>query len=1017
MVRDKIYINKGDLQFEDISSTALNFGYDGWHTGVLMADVNNDGWLDIYVCRSGWYDNGTQRSNLLYINNGDLSFTESATLFGIADTSRSTHAAFFDYDGDQDLDLYVINSPLQGNNKLNTLEVKRMIENKTSPTDRMFRNDNGQFSDVTDEAGVRNFSYGLGLGVSDLNGDGLMDIYVSNDYIAPDNMYINNGDGTFTDRLREMTRHISNFGMGNDVADFNNDGLPDIMQLDMVSEDHVRSKMNMSGMSSDKFWGAVKVGYHYQFMSNTLQMNNGNSTFSEIAQLAGIAKTDWSWAPLFADLDNDGHKDLFITNGYKRDMRDNDYLEKLESLKGSTDKPSFQQVISLVPTAKIGNYLYRNQGDLSFENVSKTWGLDRAFNSNGAAYGDLDNDGDLDLVVNNVDDHSAIYENKSEEFEANNSLRIVLDPGENSSGYGTKVFISHNGTKQFQEFMPSRGYQSSVEPVLHFGLGIVAEVESVMVKWPDGTQKELTKVKAGVLEIDRSGSYPSPVEEPIRSIFAETADAAGVDHEHVEDIYDDFEYEILLPHKQSEFGPFISKGDVNGDGLEDLFVGGAKDQSGKLYLQNNGGQFHTVSSQPWKAHAAREDLGSLFFDADSDGDLDLYVVSGGNRHSLDAEDLIDRIYLNNGSGQFSFAAGSVPSDMMNSAMKVCSADIDGDGDLDLFIGGRTTPYRYPFPAQSYLLENSDGSFFDVTEARATGLSLAGMITDARFEDIDEDGDPDLITVGEWMGVRIYENQSGMFSDASVEWGLDGTEGWWYSVACDDIDNDGDLDLIAGNLGWNSKFHGTREHPVHIYWNDFDDDGRYDIVLAKEKNNIILPVRGRECSSEQMPFIQQKFPNYDGFAHADLNDIYTEEKLSSSVHLQAVQMRSTVFLNDNGKFVAMPLPNLAQIAPINDIIVIDLNEDGNKDLIVAGNMYGAEVETVRYDAGNGLVLLGNGDGTFEPLSVPQSGFFAARNVKDLCLVETVNGPVIFVANNNAPVQAFRKNSESSMLSVK
>lgn len=1016
MVPDKLYLNKGGMQFEDITPSAISTGQEGWHTGVLMADVNTDGWLDIYVCRSGWYKDGNERSNLLYLNNGDQTFTESSDKFGIGDTSRSIHAAFFDYDGDSDLDLYVMNTPLQGNSKLNTLEVKKAIENGTSPTDRLFRNDNGTFKDVTNEAGVRNFAYGLGLGISDVNDDGWMDIYVSNDYIAPDNLYINNGDGTFSDKLQQMTKHISNFGMGNDIADFNNDALPDIVELDMVSEDHVRSKKNMSGMSNEKFWGAVKVGYHYQYMSNTLQKNNGNGTFSEIAQLAGIAKTDWSWAPLFADLDNDGQKDLFITNGYKRDMRNNDYLNKLKTIRSSTDNISFQEVISLVPTEKIRNYLFQNNGDLTFENRSEEWGLERPFNSNGAAYADLDNDGDLDLVVNNIDEAAAIYQNNSEHFEANNSLRIVLKSESKGSLYGTKVYVTVNNEQQFLEYMPSRGYQSSVEPILHFGLGSADLAEEVKIVYTDKTQKTLYDVNFGKIEINKNSSIPIPRDISANTVFEEV-NSNTFNFTHKEDIYDDFEFEILLPHKQSQFGPFFSKGDINNDGLEDVFVGGATGQAGKLFLQTQNGEFKAGSSQPWEQHADREDMSSLFFDLDGDSDLDLYVVSGGNQHPIAAEEMIDRIYVNDGKGNFTFLNGAAPSDMMTSALRVCSADIDGDGDEDLFIGGRTTPYRYPFPAQSYLLENSGGSFFDITEALAPDLVVPGMVTDATFEDIDQDGDPDLIVVGEWMNVRIYENQNGSFSDQSAKWGLDGTEGWWYSVACDDIDNDGDLDIVAGNIGWNSKFKGTPEHPIHIYWNDFDDNGRYDIVLAKEKGQKLLPVRGRECSSEQMPSIKDAFPDFDGFAHATLEDIYSNEKLNSSVHLKAVHMKSTVFLNDGGKFKALELPNIAQAAPINDIVIVDLNEDGNKDLIVAGNMYGAEVETIRYDAGTGLILLGNGDGTFSPMTIQESGFFANGDVKDLCFIETNNGQIILVANNNAPVQIFKKIPATTSLSAK
>lgn len=1012
LVRDKLYLNKGNLQFEDITESAITSGHEGWHSGVTMVDINHDGWLDIYVCRAGWYKEPTLKENLLYINNGNNTFTEKAKEFGLADTSRSTQAAFFDYDGDRDLDVYVMNTPLQGSYKLNSKEVADMIKDRTSPTDRLFRNDGKQFTDVTDEADIRNFAYGLGLSISDLNGDGLPDIYVSSDYIAPDNLYINQGDGTFSDELKKMTRHISNFGMGTDVADFNNDGLMDIIQLDMVSEDHVRSKKNMSGMAPEKFWGAVAVGFHYQYMTNTLQLNNGNGTFSEIAQMAGVAQTDWSWAPLFADLDNDGLKDLFVTNGYKRDMRDNDYLAELHRLKSQNKQPAFDYVMSLIPSTKVRNYVFQNQGQLVFKNVSDDWGLDQAFNSNGAAYADLDNDGDLDLVVNNIDEPAAIYQNNIE-GNGNNSLRVHFSADVGSLAYGAVVSITVNNAKQVLEFQPTRGYQSAVEPVLHFGLGPHESVELVQVRWPDGQESTWQDVPSGILEVDRTVLRKSQPKEHAPKLFQRVQGAFGVDYVHLEDIYDDFEREVLLPHKQSEFGPFFSQGDVNGDGRNDLYIGGAIGRSGKLFLQKANGSFVAAATQPWQAHAACEDLGSIFFDADLDGDLDLYVVSGSNQYEIGTRNLLDRLYLNNGNGQFHYASGAIPNDMLVSGGKVIAGDIDGDGDDDLFVAGRTSPGNYPFPAQSFLLENSNGSFFNITEARAAHLQRPGMITDAKFADLDGDGDLDLITVGEWMGVQVHLNNGGSFSDASAQWGLTGTEGWWYSVECADLDHDGDLDLIAGNLGWNTKFQGTPEHPIHIYFNDFDSNGKFDIVLAKEKDQKLLPVRGRECSSEQMPDIANKFPDYDRFAHASLEDIYTAQKLNEGLHLQAVNMKSSIFLNDGGRFTQKHLPNIAQAAPINGIVVQDLNNDGNQDLIVAGNMFGAEVETIRYDGGTGLVLLGDGTGEFEAMNIPESGFFANGNVKDICWVETSNGPALFVGTNNGPVIAFRLGSANAL----
>ncbi|MFT4524961.1 MAG: hypothetical protein ACI85F_001113 [Bacteroidia bacterium] len=1003
MEPDRLYLNKGDLIFEDITDAAIGSAIDGWHSGVAMADVNSDGYLDIYVCRAGWYDDVEKLSNLLYINNGNMTFTESAEAYGLADQGRSTQSVFFDFDGDEDVDIYVLNAPLLTDGDFNSLEIEKMIDNKTSITDRLYRNDEGKFTDVTDQAGVRNFSYGLGAGVGDVNQDGLPDLFVSNDYIGPDNLYINQGDGTFKDEVRTMTGHISNNGMGNDIADFNNDGFVDIIEVDMVSPEHTRSKKNMAGMSSEEFWSAVHVGYHYQYMTNTLQLNNGNGTFGEIGHLAGVAKTDWSWAPLFADFDNDGDKDLFISNGLKRDMGDNDYVSFLEEIKKVTRNPKITLLLSKAPTTKLKNYMFDNLGGLSFENVADSWGLGEALNSNGAAYGDLDNDGDLDLVLNNVDDYSCVYENQTDKIDNKNSLRIKLE-GDFATVLGSKIRVTTDSGEQFQEFYTSRGFQSSVEPVMHFGLGDETVAKSVSVTWPNGSYTEMSNVNAGSISINQnnSGSTPSPVN--IDRAFAKNKKAHGLNFEHKENTYNDFAFETLLPHKQSEFGPFMSQGDVNGDGLSDVFIGGAIGQSGALYVQSTNGRFSKSSSQPWSGHREREDLGSELFDADGDGDLDLYVTSGSNEF-LKSPELDDRLYLNNGTGKFSYSSDALPIGFGFSTQVVKSGDVDGDGDLDLFVGGRTTPRVYPFPPKSHLLINNDGKFTDETSTRAPQLVKLGMVTDAEFLDLDKDGDLDLIAVGEWMNPKVFENRGGTFKDQSDLWGTDGLIGWWNSIDYGDFDNDGDIDLVAGNLGWNSKFHGSPNHPFQVYLADFDDNGKPDIVLAKDQGNVIYPVRGRECSSEQMPFIKEKFPDFDGFAKASLFEIYDQNKLANSIQYSATQMRSSVLLNEGGTFKKVDLPERAQISPIQDIIVKDLNEDGNLDLIVAGNMHGTEVETVRQDAGDGLLLLGNGDGTFNATPGHQSGLHASGDVKDLLLVETKNGEVLFVARNNTSVQSY------------
>ena len=989
LVPDRLYLNKGGMRFEDISDQAITSGSDGWHTGVAMADVNGDGLLDIYVCRAGWYDDPTRRTNLLYINNGDRTFREEGARWGVADTTRSTHAAFFDMDKDGDLDLYVINTPIQESQRLTNKDVERLIALRRSPSDRLFRNDGDRFTDVT-----------------------------AHDYIERDFMYLNNRDGTFREENLLRTRHISNFGMGCDVADYNNDALPDILVVDMVSPDHVRSKKNMSGMSSEKFWGVVQAGYHYQYMFNTLQLNNGNGTFSDVGQLAGVSKTDWSWAPLLADLDNDGWKDLVVTNGYKRDMRDNDFVRAARELKESGQPTTFEQVISLVPTNRVRNYLFRNRGDMRFEDRSEDWGFRNSINSNGAAYGDLDGDGDLDLVINNIDVPAEIYANQAVEQGLGRSVRVVLDGHTGALAYGSKVELrTPDGSVQFQELMPSRGYQSSVEPVLHFGIGDHASAD-LRVTWPDGRVSRLTSVTPGTVNVPHGSARNMPHAPAPEPLFTEAAEGLGLAHRHRENPYDDFEHEVLLPHKQSEHGPLLGTGDANGDGLTDLFVGGARDQRGTLYLQQGNGTFRPAPSQPWEMHKGREDLGSLFFDADGDGDQDLLVASGSNEVDLYYDQYGSRLYLNDGRGGFTFSETALP-ELQTSAMRAAAGDVDGDGDLDLFIGGRVTPGQYPRTPRSYLLLNDGaGHFADATSELAPGLEYPGLVTDCAFLDHDGDGDQDLVIVGEWMPLTFYTNEGGRLVNTTDRTGLSDTEGWWFSLAHADLDGDGDEDLFCGNIGWNSKFHGTPDHPIHLYWNDFDGNGRGDIVLAKDHKGDLVPVRGRECSSQQCPMILDRFSSYDAFANADLGEIYGSEKLGEALHLQARHMTSCVLWNEgDGRFRLQDLPMEAQRAPVMGTAIADWDRDGHLDLVIAGNMWGAEVETVRYDGGVGLLLRGDGSGSFEPVPLTRSGIFAWENAKDVALLPLgrSGAPAVVVGNNNAGLQVFRPTGATPMLS--
>ncbi len=1023
-VSDRLYLNRGALRFEDVTTRALgDAAGGGWRNGVALADVNADGWLDIYVCRGGPTSDSAMTRNLLHLSQGAgadgvPTYVERAVACGIADTTHSTQAAFLDHDKDGDLDLFVMNTPADRIRDLTNISaLKRVMEHK-APTSRLYRNDGPhagpggtmlpRFTDVTYEADVQSFTYGLGLSVADIDGNGWPDVYTACDFDSPDLMYMNTGNGRFAEQLQGRTRHISNFGMGSDIADINNDALPDIVVLDMTAPDHLRNKTNMGSMSPERFWGNVRGGYFFQYMVNTLQLNNGNGSFSEIGQLAGIARTDWSWAPLLADLDNDGWKDLLVTNGYKHDVRNNDYARTVfDSLRSGTD---FYNTLDLIPSTRLHNYLFRNNGDLTFSDSTAAWGFTKAVNSNGAAYADLDNDGDLDLVINHIDDVASLYENTSNErADAGHWLQLDLRAG-TVHALGAKAIVRVRGSVQYQELYPVRGYQSSVDPVLHFGLGTAEVVDTLEIHWPDGSYTLMEQVKAdrrlALQQEDASAVRPMAATE--QPLFDEVTLQRGLEWRHMENPYDDFKREVLLPHKQSEFGPLLGVGDANGDGRDDLFAGGAHGQASILFLQQPGGSFAPSRSQPWKEHAAQEQLGSLFFDADGDGDQDLLVLAGSNEHDVRDAIFQQRLYINNGQGDFSAAQHALPP-MSTSAMRAATADVDADGDADLFIGGRTSPGYYPFPPRSYLLLNDGhGTFSDATEAIAPDAMGPGMITACAFTDLDHDRDPDLVLAGEWMPITVLRNTGGRFRNATAEFGLEGTSGWWYSLAVADVNGDGHQDLIGGNLGWNSKFQGTPEHPVHVYWADFDDNGRSDIVLAKEKGGVQLPVRGRECSSQQCPVILDRFPTYEQFAMADLQRIYTPEKLEKALHLQAGFMRSAVFLADgSGHFTPKVLPNLAQVAPINAIVPLDVNGDGILDLIAAGNNWGAEVETVRYDAGTGLILLGDNTGSFRPMPVARGGFLAGANVKDLALLRTgTDGrPLIVVANNNDVLQAF------------
>ena len=1002
-VENKVYLNQDAFKFKDISvSSKLNL-INRWSTGVTMADVNMDGYLDIYICNSGPGDNPSSRKNEFYINNGDLSFTESAELYGIADDNFSTQASFFDYDKDGDLDLIVMNHADWFTKPTGTslLELKNNPELTTKVSQRLYRNNGDMtFTDVTKESGMLKYAFGLGLATSDINMDGYVDAYIANDFMVPDYLFLNKKNGTFKENIKNLTRQISWFGMGCDVVDINNDALPDIAVVDMTSSDHIRSKTLMPPMNPRDFWAGVNAfGFQYQYMFNSLQINNGNNTFSNIANLSGIHQTDWSWATLFADFDNDGDKDNFITNGYRKYNSDNDFLinyqQELKDSAGKLNAAQLKSLYSQMPEMKIPNLLYRNDGNLHFEEVASNWGLDDANYSNGAAYADLDGDGDLDIVVNNIDSPPFVYRNELDR--GNNYLQIKLD---DPNPLNAKVTLEYKNKKQYQELSPVRGYQSSMDHVLHFGLADNKIVEKLTIIWPTGETQTIMDVAANQrLVVKKKPGKPFAKEKKAKPLLK--AQKMSI-FSHKENKYNDFAKEVLLPHKQSSLGPFLSIGDVNGDGRDDLFVGGAKGQAGKLLLRQANTGFEESENQVWLADKNHEDLGSCFFDVDMDGDLDLYVVSGGNEEDAGHILLQDRLYLNDGNG--GFTKGELPS-LKSSGQTVKAIDFDGDKDMDLFISGRAIPGKYPYPDRSYLLENQEGVLKDVTAEKAADLLNPGILTDFEFVDFNSDEKLDLVIVGEWMPVMFFKNTGNGFSKVKEREDL---KGWWYSIEKADLDDDGDLDLVLGNIGENNKFRAKAKKPLYINCNDFDGNGSFDIVLSKTYKEKLVPTRGRECSSEQMPFLKDKFPNYNSFANASLNDLYGQDKLSNGLQLEVNEMRSMILWNEDGKFSAEPLPVEAQVAPVNGIVIQDLNRDGKKDILIAGNMFNTEIETQRYDAGQGTIFLNLGNRKFLTKAAATSGFFAPGNVKDVKWISFGKNAGVLVANNDGPVQYFRMN---------
>ena len=1012
LVDDKIYKNLGNLKFQDKTPNSGIINDSSWSTGVTVADVNNDGLLDIYVSCELYDDQPKLRTNKLYINKGNFEFDELAAKWNVDVDRRTRHAVFFDYNKDGLLDLYLLNHPPNTGNFSPFLGTDMKLPEYNL---QLFENKEGFFEDVTAKAGLDRSGFPNAAVIGDFNKDGWPDIYVANDFEAPDFLYYNNQDGTFDYKTESSLRHTSFYSMGVDAADINNDSHLDLMVLDMTAEDNFRLKSNMSGMNPDSFWKVVNDGGHYQYMFNTLQLNNGNETFSDIAQFTQTAATDWSWASLVADFDNDGNKDIYITNGLLRDIRNTDADKKISDLVSKTfnkyiienpdnsnvnfwDILDLQELLDFLPSQKLKNYFYKNYGDLKFKNEIDQSGLGDLSFSNGASYADLDNDGDLDLIVSNVNEKAFIYRNNSDK----NFVRLKLE--DDSPTFGSKVSIYHDNNFQFFETTNVRGIYSTSENIVHFGINNSKTVDSILIEWPDQSLQKILKPKVNrLIKVKKKGAKVDlELIKENSTKFQE--DKSILKFVHQENYFNDYDKQVLLPHKLSQLGPALAKGDINGDGLEDLFIGGASGQEATVYIQNEN-SFDKVGNDIWTKHKALEDIDAVFFDSDNDGDLDLYVVSGGNEFMPNSSTYLDRLYINDGLGNFDFRRDLLPSNYKSGSV-VKPHDFDNDGDLDLFVGSRMKPWNYPEPASSYILINDNGNFINYDD-KSQAFKDLGLVTDAEWFDFDNDGDSDIVVVGEWMPITVIENQQSQFTKQELNTNLGcSSTGWWYSVEVGDLNNDNLPDLIVGNLGLNYKYKASVDEPFEVFYDDFDDNGKKDIVLAYYNYGIQFPLRGFSCSSQQVPDLQDKFKKYDIFASLDVQQVYGEENLENALRLSVNTFESAALINNKSFFDFRPLPNYAQFSSVNDIIIKDFDNDKVNDLLIVGNMYHAEIETARNDAGNGLLLKGNGDGSFNEIPTLKSGFFTPGDSKKAISLTLGNKEIILVANNDDRLQIFK-----------
>ncbi len=1035
MEKSSLYLNEGELKFEDITKKSGINTKGSWVTGVNLVDINQDGWLDIYLSVGGNIHDDYH--NLLYISNGDkdnLTFTEQAEEVGLMDDGYSTQAAFFDYDRDGDLDMYLVTSAMNVPNK-NT--VRHPVGDGTMiTTDRLYRNEGidpisklPKFINISKEAGIVWDGFGLGICISDINRDGWPDIYVSNDYITNDLLYINQGDGTFKDEIRSYFKHVSYSTMGMDIADFNNDGLVDVFTLDMLPEDYFRKRIMAGNMRSyERYDAELKAGYLKQYIRNMLQLNNGELngkySFSEIGQLAGVFETDWSWAPLFADFDNDGYKDLFIGNGIPHDLTNMDFSALW--LTKTRENPNIDfEVLRVIlmkdlnskGNVKKPNVIYKNSGTYVFDDKSNEWGLSKPSYSTSSVFSDLDNDGDLDLVLNNINDPASVYKNtlidKASPDSLSHYLIIELSGSTfNRGGIGSKITIFYDDQLQFYEHFPVRGFQSTVDRKIHFGLGQNLAIDSLIIEWPDGKIQNLYDIggnQALVLNYQDASfnNNPQIPEANNDKLFREVSAQTNIQYEHKERAFVDFAIQPLIPHMYSREGPGIAVGDVNSDGLDDFFVGGSTGFLGKIFVQDNKGSF---SSHSLEANKNFEDMGALFFDADGDGDDDLYIVSGGTGLPPGNPFYADRLYINNGRGDFQLSKTALPYNGVCGS-QVTASDFDKDGDLDLFVCGRVNLENYPIPPRSYLLRNdSDGTdirFSDITNTACTELNNPGLISVALWSDFNLDGWPDLILAGEWMPVRLFKNVRGNFVELSSGTGLEKYSGWWNSLAAADFDKDGDIDYVAGNYGLNTRFKVSQEQPMRIIAKDFDMNGTLDPICSYYVQGRSHPIYHRNLMLSQLPFLRNRFKLYEDYARATMSDFFNEEQMAGAYSAESSFFESAYIENkSDGSFQIHPLPVEAQFAPVFGILANDFNSDGNIDLLLTGNSYSTSVLDGQHDAFTGLFLEGNGKGNFSPVFSRNSGFFVDGDAKGMAEITMKNGnPIVLVAQNSGKLKAF------------